>query len=104
MGFQADGLLAEVFAVALVAEAGVPALRIMQCLVVPTVSAVLLASHMALDALACRADFVSHVILKPVPSNLCPDYDNLILRNPDRFATPWTKIHAQSDQLIEAKK
>ena len=85
---------AEFFAIALVAKARVAALWIVQGPIVPTVRAVFLAPNLARDCLVGRADLVSHVILKLVPSYLCPDDDDLILWNPDGFVTLGTKIHA----------
>ncbi len=82
-------------AVAFVAEAGVAASRIVQGPVVPAVGAVLLASDLARNCLVRRADFVSHMILKPVPSDLCPDDGDFILWEPDWLVTLRTKIHAQ---------
>jgi len=86
---------AEFFAIALEAKARVAALWIVQCPVVPAVRAVFLASHLARNRLVRRADLVSHMVHKLVPSYLCPDDDDLILWNPDGFVTLGTKIHAQ---------
>jgi len=85
---------AEFFAIALVAKARVAALWIVQGPIVPAVGAVFLAPNLARDCLVGRADLVNHVILKLVPSYLCPDDDDLILWNPDGFVTLGTKIHA----------
>ena len=79
----------------MVAKAGVSALGIVQCPVVPAVRAVFLASHLARNRLVRRADLVSHMVHKLIPSNLCPDDDDFILWNPNGFVTLWTKIHAQ---------
>ena len=94
----------EFLTVAFVPEARVTALRVVQCFVVSTVSAVVLASHLALDTLTYRAHFVSHVILKPVSTNLCPDYDNFFLWNPDGLVTLGTNVHAQPDQPIGTQR
>ncbi len=88
-------LLPEIFAVALVSEAGVATFGIVQLSVVAAVRAVLLAPHLADNRLVGGADLVGHVVHKPVASNLGPDDLDLFLWNPDRLVTLRTDIHAQ---------
>ena len=74
----------------------------MQCPVVPAVGAVFLASYLARNRLVRRADLVSHMVHRLVPSNLCPDDDDFILWNPNGFVTLWTKVHAQRDTALRS--
>lgn len=85
--------LAEFFAVAFVAEAGVAAPWAVECPVAAAVVAILLAPYLA-NRLICRADLVCHMILKPVAPSLSPDNDDLFLWNPNGLVAFWTEIHA----------
>ncbi len=58
------------------------------------VSAILLAPNLS-HGLARWACLVDHSVLSLTLSNLCPDYDDLFLRYPDRLVTPGTEITAQ---------
>jgi hypothetical protein len=58
------------------------------------VSTILLAPNLS-HGLARWAYLVDHSVLGLAFSNLCPDYDHLFLRYPDRLVTPGTEITAQ---------
>jgi len=67
------------------------------------VSAVLLASDLS-HGLARWAYLVDHSVLSLPFSKLCPDYDDVFLRYPNRLVTPGTQVTAQfetsNDQTV----
>ena len=66
----------------------------MNALSVSTVCAVFLASNLAQDGLARRANFVHHPVLELVSAHSVSDDRNFLLWQLDRLSASWTDVTA----------